>query len=336
MTLICMMEKIKVAERLQLLRHWLEGVLNSADFGLAPASNDASFRRYFRVGLADRSYIAMDAPPDKEDCGPFVRIARAMHAAGLHVPVVYAEDPVQGFLLLDDLGSVAYLDALNADSAEQLYTDAMTALLHLQSSDILMKIDLPPYNEALLVQEMSLFRDWYLGTHLSVELAPAQQVALQSIFKLLVENALAQPQVCVHRDYHSRNLMVVPDNNPGIIDFQDAVVGPVTYDLVSLLRDCYIQWPRERVEAWVMRHCDALINAGVVKDSDRQHFLRWFDLMGVQRHLKVAGIFARLNYRDGKPGYLKDIPLTLEYVREVAGRYAELSTLVKLLAALPE
>jgi hypothetical protein len=259
-----------------------------------------------------------------------------MHAAGLHVPVVHAEEHTQGFLLLDDLGIVAYLDALNEGSVEQLYLDAMRALLHLQSSDILSKIDLPPYSEALLIQEMSLFRQWYLRRHLSVELDPMQQDALQSVFSLLVENALAQPQVCVHRDYHSRNLMVVQDNNPGIIDFQDAVVGPVTYDLVSLLRDCYIQWPRERVEAWVMQHCDALIRAGVVKDTDRQHFLRWFDLMGVQRHLKVAGIFARLNYRDGKPGYLKDIPLTLGYVREVAGRYAELSTLVELLAALPE
>lgn len=319
---------------MQLLQAWLEQVLGTNDFGITPASNDASFRRYFRVTSSERSYVVMDAPPDKEDCGPFVRIAGAMHAVGLHVPVVHAEDHEQGFLLLDDLGSLSYLDALDESTVEKMYADAMAALLHLQDSDILAHIDLPSYNEALLMQEMSLFRDWYLGTHLGLELDTAQHDDLESVFAFLAKNALAQPQVCVHRDYHSRNLMLVEENNPGIIDFQDAVVGPVTYDLVSLLRDCYIDWPRERVEDWAMQHCDKLISQGIVRADDRDNFLRWFDLMGVQRHLKATGIFARLNHRDGKPGYLNDIPRTLGYVREVAERYDELSSLASLLATI--
>jgi hypothetical protein len=323
-----------MSERLAALRVWLTHVLGSQPSSIEPASSDASFRRYFRVRQDGRSWIVMDAPPDKEDCGPFVRIAAAMHEVGLHVPVVHAEDHAQGFLLLDDLGTTSYLDVLNPQTVESLYGDALDALLHLQNSDILAHIDLPAYDHALLMQEMELFRDWYLGTHLGLALDAATHVMLDEVFGLLADNALSQPQVCVHRDYHSRNLMQVSDNNPGIIDFQDAVVGAVTYDLVSLLRDCYISWPRQQVVSWAMQHCEHLIASGVLTDRDRGHFLRWFDLMGVQRHLKASGIFARLNHRDGKPGYLADIPRTLAYVRDVAGRYDELAGLAELLDSL--
>ena len=306
-------------------------VLGTDAFDMTPASNDASFRRYFRATLQDRSYVAMDAPPDREDCEPFVRIARAMHEVGLHVPEIHAEDHEQGFLLLDDLGTQSYLDSLDQYSVDSLYADAIESLLILQGSDILERIDLPPYDEALLMQEMGLFRDWYLGTHLGIDLSQEQANDLQQVFELLAASALEQPTVCVHRDYHSRNLMVVDEDNPGIIDFQDAVVGPITYDLVSLLRDCYIEWPRTLVESWAMQFYEELIEAGVISKDSRGNFLRWFDLMGVQRHLKATGIFARLNHRDGKPGYLNDIPRTLGYVKEVAGRYDELSSLAKLL-----
>jgi aminoglycoside/choline kinase family phosphotransferase len=324
-----------MSERLAALQRWVSEVLGSQPSSIEPASSDASFRRYFRVMHDGRSWIVMDAPPDKEDCEPFVRIAGAMHAVGLHVPVVHAEDHAQGFLLLDDLGTTSYLDVLNAQNVDDLYKDALAALLHLQNSDILKHLDLPAYDRTLLMQEMELFRDWYLHTHLGLTLDAATHQALDEAFVLLADNALSQPQVCVHRDYHSRNLMWLEDNNPGIIDFQDAVVGAVTYDLVSLLRDCYISWPRQQVEAWAIQHCGHLIDTGVLSARDRQHFLRWFDLMGVQRHLKASGIFARLNHRDGKPGYLDDIPRTLAYVREVARRYDELAGLAGILERLP-
>lgn len=324
-----------MSERLAALQTWVADVLGSQPSSIEPASSDASFRRYFRVVHDGQSWIVMDAPPDKEDCGPFVRIAAAMHAVGLHVPVVHAENHESGFLLLDDLGSTAYLDVLSPQNVDFLYGDALNALLHLQNSDILKHVVLPDYDRALLMQEMALFRDWYLGTHLGLSLDAATHAVLDETFALLADNALLQPQVCVHRDYHSRNLMWLKDNNPGIIDFQDAVVGAVTYDLVSLLRDCYISWPRQQVEAWAMQHCEHLIEAGVLSGGDREHFLRWFDLMGVQRHLKASGIFARLNHRDGKPGYLGDIPRTLAYVREVARRYDELAGLAGILERLP-
>lgn len=320
-----------MADRQQLLQQWLENVLGTSEFDLTPASNDASFRRYFRATLKNRSYVAMDAPPDKEDCGPFVKIARAMHEVGVHVPEIHAEDHEQGFLLLDDLGTQSYLDALNPHTVDELYADAIESLLVLQGSDILERIELPAYDEALLMQEMGLFRDWYLGAHLDFALSQQQQHDLQQVFELLAANALEQPTVCVHRDYHSRNLMVVDEDNPGIIDFQDAVVGPVSYDLVSLLRDCYIDWPRVLVESWAMQFADELVEIGVMDKDNRQDFMRWFDLMGVQRHLKASGIFARLKHRDGKPGYLDDIPRTLGYVKDVASRYEELERLSDLL-----
>ncbi len=316
--------------RLEQLEHWLVQTLRLPVERVEPASADASFRRYFRVFLEDGSTrVAMDAPPDKEDCGPFVAVAGRMAAAGLHVPQIHAQDLAQGFILLEDLGSRSYLDALDADSVDDLYRDAMGALLHLQRAPV---EGLPPYDRSLLEREMALFPDWLLERHLGVRLDAAGREMLARTFGALVDNALAQPVVCVHRDYHSRNLMWRTQNNPGVIDFQDAVAGPVTYDLVSLLRDCYIRWPVERVDAWVAGYHGAAVETGLLADVEFGRFLEWFDLMGVQRHLKAAGIFARLNHRDGKPGYLGDIPRTLGYIVEVADRRAvvvELAALIR-------
>ncbi|WP_127478250.1 aminoglycoside phosphotransferase family protein [Sulfurivermis fontis] len=322
-------ESATVPQRLEQLNHWLSRGLGLPAYDIAPASSDASFRRYFRIRFDGESRIVMDAPPDKEDSRPFVRIARALHAIGLHVPEILAEDLAQGFLLLSDLGSEQYLSSLNEASVGRLYGDAMGALLTLQACGPQQE-DLPPYDEALLLREMELFREWYLGRHLGLALSAAEQRLLDDTFRRLAQSALEQPKVAVHRDYHSRNLMVAP-HNPGILDFQDAVHGPVTYDLVSLLRDCYIAWPRAQVEAWALGYQELAIDSGILRGRDEERFLRWFDWMGVQRHLKATGIFARLNHRDGKPGYLKDIPRTLGYVREVAGRYSELAPLRTLL-----
>jgi len=306
-------------QRLRQLERWLEQSCHLSQHRIEPASADASFRRYFRVTRGDGStVIAMDAPPDKEDCRPFIAVAERMAAAGLHVPEIFARDLQQGFLLLEDLGARPYLGALNERTVERLYGDATCALLRLQRDATVE--GLPRYDRALLEREMQLFPDWLLATHLGLTLSGAEQQMLKTSFELLVGNALAQPVVCVHRDYHSRNLMVVEGNNPGIIDFQDAVAGPVSYDLVSLLRDCYIRWPSERVDGWVNAYHRAAQAEGLLGGVDAATFLEWFDLMGVQRHLKAAGIFARLNHRDGKPGYLDDIPRTLGYVVEVGRR----------------
>ena len=306
-------------ERLRQLEHWLEQSCQLPHHQIAPASADASFRRYFRVTLKDgRSLIAMDAPPDREDCGPFVAVAARMRQAGLHVPQIIEQDLAQGFLLLEDLGSVDYLSALNPDSAESMYSDATGALLRLQLNAPV--AGLPPYDRAMLLREMQLFPDWLLGKHLGLVLDTDEQEMLETAFECLVGNALAQPVVCVHRDYHSRNLMLLDVDNPGVIDFQDAVAGPVTYDLVSLLRDCYVRWPPEQVDGWVGEYFRAASSAGLLGVADEATFREWFDLMGVQRHLKAAGIFARLNHRDGKSGYLADIPRTLGYVVEVGQR----------------
>jgi len=315
-----------VPERLEKLKHWLESELDFSEYTLKPASADASFRRYFRVLHQGESLIVMDAPPDNEDSRPFIDVSRMLFDVGLNVPAVIDYDLEQGFLLLSDLGSRPYLDALNGDSVERLYGDALSALATIQTC-IPGNAGLPAYDRALLLKEMGLFREWLLGKHLAVSLDATQAMLVDAVFSLLADNALEQPQVCVHRDYHSRNLMVTQRNNPGILDFQDAVVGPVTYDLVSLLRDCYIDWPRMQVEDWALGYQQLALQSGILCEEHRDpvRFLRWFDLMGVQRHLKAAGIFARLNHRDGKPGYLGDIPRTLAYVVEVASRHDELS-----------
>ena len=313
-------------ERLEKLKHWLESELDFSEYRLKPASADASFRRYFRVAHQGESFIVMDAPPDNENSRPFIDISRMLFDVGLNVPAVIDYDLEQGFLLLSDLGSRSYLDELNGDSVERLYGDALSALATIQTC-IPGDAGLPAYDRALLLKELELFREWLLGRHLGITPDAAQAAAINAAFSLLVDNALQQPQLCVHRDYHSRNLMVRQRNNPGILDFQDAVIGPVTYDLVSLLRDCYIDWPRAQVEDWALGYQQLALQSGILREEhgDPVHFLRWFDLMGMQRHLKAAGIFARLNHRDGKSGYLGDIPRTLAYVVDVASRYDELA-----------
>lgn len=317
-------------ERIEAIKDWLHTLLNE-EFELEPASEDASFRRYFRVTHQGKTHIVMDAPPDKEDVHPFIDIARRLESAGVHVPHLFDADLEQGFLLLSDLGSTSYLSALNEQSVVALYGDALDALLKVQVAPI---NDLPYYNRELLHREMELFREWYLGRHLGLPLDRMLTARMETIYEPLIHSALEQPRVFVHRDYHSRNLMVTEENNPGVIDFQDAVIGPVTYDLVSLLRDCYIDWPRERVEQWTLQYRDMAVDKGIIGAVSDEVFLRWFDLMGVQRHLKATGIFARLNYRDGKPGYMNDIPRTLGYVIEVCSRHDSLEELKMLLAEI--
>jgi aminoglycoside/choline kinase family phosphotransferase len=322
-----------MSERLAELQYWLADELGFGDFTIVPASSDASFRRYFRVSSGKTSQIVMDAPPDKEDCGPFINIASALADLGLNVPLILEADVRRGFLLMSDLGSVHYLQALNEQNVERLYGDALHALRLLQTAPV-EDADLPDYDRDLLLREMALFRDWYLARHLQLAMGEALSEVLEQSFAFLADEALGQPRAWVHRDYHSRNLMVTEMSNPGILDFQDAVIGPVTYDLVSLLRDCYVRWPQERVTAWVRDYLALSQANGLLSGIDPQQFQRWFDLMGVQRHLKAIGIFARLNYRDGKPGYLPDIPRTLGYVLEVSERYSELSPLRRLLEEL--
>jgi aminoglycoside/choline kinase family phosphotransferase len=320
-----------LGERRESLQNWARQQLGWAHAELAPASADASFRRYFRIRHNGESYILMDAPPEKEDCAPFVRISRLLLGLGLHVPEILAEDHQHGFLLLSDLGSRLYLDELNQATVGRLYGDALEALAALQGCDPAAS-GLPSYDRRLLRFEMSLFTDWLLGTHLGLRLDERAARGLETVFGLLVENALEQPSVCVHRDFHSRNLMVCESHNPGILDYQDAVIGPLTYDLASLLRDCYVSWPRDRVQEWVLGYYELAQQAGVLRPGmvEETRFLRWFDLMGVQRHLKAAGIFARLNHRDGKAGYLGDIPRTLGYVQQVCADYPELGTLGRI------
>ena len=325
--------------RLAALKDWIGRVLRVSVYDIRPASADASFRRYFRVRAGGATYIAMDAPPEQEDMRPYVRIARRLHELGLNVPRILEQDLERGFLLISDLGERLYLAQLNADTVERLYGDALGALVVLQAGAFSRRAPdetplLPDYDAALLTRELELFREWYLGRHLGRALGARQHDVLDRSFEFLTRAALAQPRVWVHRDYHSRNLMVTDVNNPGILDFQDAVVGPVTYDLVSLLRDCYIAWPRARVEDWAKGYHELARQSGIPVGDDDALFLRWFDLMGVQRHLKASGIFARLNYRDGKPGYLPDIPRTLGYVLEVGARYPELEELHALLLEL--
>ncbi|MEN8168295.1 MAG: phosphotransferase [Pseudomonadota bacterium] len=318
-------------QRIKQLKDWLASLPGMDGFTFEPASGDASFRRYFRIGVGERSYIAMDAPPEQEDTGPFIRVAEAYEAIGLNVPHIHARNLQQGYLLLEDLGSRLYLDRLDKNSVDRLYADALGALVTIQACGP--RESLPDYDRALLLREMELFRDWLVGRQLGLDLSDAEHDMLDRTFGLLADSALEQPRVCVHRDYHSRNLMVTERHNPGILDFQDAVLGPVTYDLVSLLRDCYIDWPKARVEAWVMGYFELALQSGVLRKEHEEQFLRWFDLMGVQRHLKASGIFARLNRRDGKPGYLQDIPRTLGYIEAVAEAYAELKGLNELLQA---
>ena len=310
------------------LAAWLRGILATADFRFEPASEDASFRRYFRVRADSRTWVAMDAPPPMEDCRPFVSVLRLLRGAGVNAPQMHAADMDQGFVLLDDLGSRCYLDVVDEANADSLYTDAFETLLEMQCR--IGAGQVPAYDERRLRSELDLFPEWFLSRHLGIELEGTLALALDETFETLIEICREQPQVFVHRDYHSRNLMHLERRNPGVIDFQDAVDGPVTYDLVSLLRDVYVRWPEDRVDDWVDRYHERAAARRLV-DAGRERFRRWFDLTGVQRHLKIAGIFARLWHRDGKPRYLDDLPLTLAYLAEVSSRYAELDAVAKVL-----
>jgi hypothetical protein len=317
-------------QRARALRDWLAHWMPHAAGRLEPITGDASFRRYFRVSGADGSRVVMDAPPEHEDTAPFVDVAGRLVEAGVNAPHVLASEPRRGFLLLTDLGDRLYLDALDEASAPRLYDDALAALTCMQAR--VSSTGLPDYDAPRLHAEMELFRQWFLRAHLGIDPDPFRG-ELDAAFDALARAALEQPRVFVHRDFHSRNLLVTERDNPGVLDFQDAVAGPVTYDLVSLLRDCYIAWPEERVAAWIDDYRARALAAGI-ELPDKATLRRWFDLMGVQRHLKAIGIFARLWHRDGKPRYLADIPRTWGHVERLLPHYPELAPLARAAAAL--
>ncbi len=318
-------------ERIPALQAWLGRLFPAEKWHLEPASADASFRRYFRISLPDRgeSRIVMDAPPQQEDCRPFIQVANLLRQAGLNAPAVLAQDLEQGFLLLTDLGTTTYLGALqeNDARADVLFRDAIDALIAWQLAS--RPGVLPPYDAALLRRELDLFSDWYLARHLGLDLAPEQRQVLERMFALILETNLAQPAVYVHRDYMPRNLMLC-EPNPGILDFQDAVYGPISYDVASLVRDAFISWEEERALDWIVRYWDKARRAGLPAGADFGDFYRDLEWMGLQRHLKVLGIFARIHHRDGKPGYVEDTPRFARYVRAVAGRYNALAPLARL------
>ncbi len=313
-------------ERQQLILDWLQSVLGTGNYELQPASSDASFRRYFRTESADETVIIMDAPPDKEDSEPFVRVAGLMHDAGLNAPRVLAKDLSQGFLLLSDMGSQTYMSQLSVSNPDDLMSDAIDALVTWQASS--RSAVLPPYDRELLQRELSLFPDWFIGIHLGKELTGSQRDDWEKIVEVLVNAALAQPRVFVHRDYMPRNLMFCKPN-PGILDFQDAVEGPLAYDVLSLFKDAFISWSPHQVEKWRHEYWSKAESAGLPVPA-LVDFIRDFDLIGLQRHLKVLGIFARINYRDGKPHYLEDTPRFVRYIREIAPAYPEMAPLMSL------
>jgi len=309
---------------------WLASALPMRDLRVEPASADASFRRYFRATAGEQTWIIMDAPPEHEDCHPFVKVADLLHDAGLHAPRVIAQDLERGFLLLTDLGRTTFLVEMQRDvsRAPALFADAFDALVTWQLAS--REGVLPPYDEALLRRELGLFPEWYLGRHLGITLTDTEAATLETVFSRLLANVLAQPRVFVHRDYMPRNLMMSTPS-PGILDFQDAVYGPITYDVASLMRDAFISWPEADALDWIVRYWERARRAGLPVDGDFGSFYRDVEWMGLQRHLKVLGIFARLHYRDGKAGYLDDTPRFIAYVRAVAGRYVELKPLIPLL-----
>ncbi len=316
--------------RFQELQAWTADALQLAAVDLQALPADASFRRYFRVQHGDRSFVVMDAPPAREDCRPYVKVAGLLKAAGLHAPEVLAQDLARGYLLLSDLGRQCYLDALQHGDADALFADAISALVRWQCStrpDVL-----PQYERALLRRELNLFPEWYLARHLGVTLDAAGQAQLHAVFGLLEDSALAQARVFVHRDYMPRNLMVSTPN-PGVLDFQDALYGPITYDVATLFKDAFISWSAGQIERWRRQYWQQARGAGLPLPEFGE-FARACDWIGMQRHFKVLGIFARLNYRDGKPDYLKDTKRFLNYVCETGARYREFTPLLKLLDAV--
>jgi aminoglycoside/choline kinase family phosphotransferase len=325
--------------RLVELTEWLQGSGLVDAASARPASEDASFRRYFRVDVLPEhravhgaTLVAMDAPPERENVPAFVKVDHLLAEAGVSVPRIAAENVARGYLLLSDLGTTTYLQALNPDSAATLYAEALSALVRIQQAS--RPGVLPEFDRAFMLRELNIFPEWYIGKHLAATLSAAQQKELDKVFEAILANCLAQPQVYMHRDYHSRNLMWMDEGNPGIIDFQDAVYGPVTYDAASLLRDAYVSWDEELVLDCLIRYWQHARSVGLPVRKDFDDFYQDFEYMALQRHLKILGIFCRLNYRDGKAMYLGDLPTVLEYVRKTANRYRDLKPLVKLLDAL--
>jgi len=308
--------------RLSDLKSWIASIGSVPSFEIAPLAGDASFRRYFRLSAPNQSWVVMDAPPGKEDIQPFVIVAKAFSEINVQVPHIYAYDLKQGFILLSDLGDKLYLNLLNESNVDELYTQALQVLPHIQTcSREIENWQLPIFGEQLIRYETNLFLDWFLAKHLNMTVTTELSKLVENVFSVLLQSATEQPQVCVHRDYHSRNLLLLEDNQVGVLDFQDAVWGPITYDAVSLLRDCYVAWPRQQIENWALSFYDMLDT----KKFSREQYLRWFDLMGMQRHIKVLGIFSRLCYRDQKPGYINDFPRILNYLLSVSERYPEFS-----------
>ena len=319
-------------DRYNSLQNWLTEILGTSVFNLKPASEDASFRTYHRLFLKNKTFIVMDAPPEQENCKAFIKITKKLRACDVNVPIIHNVNIEQGFLLLSDLGNDLYLNKLNKSSIYELYSDAVSTLVSIQ---VLVNVGgVDGYDKSLLISEMNLFREWLIEKHLNIKLSDSQVKILTTLFDLLVNNALQQPKVFVHRDFHSRNLMVTKENNPGVIDYQDAVYGPISYDLVSLLKDCYIKWPKEEIDKWIDFYLNKLYEEKAQYKINRDEFIRWFDLMGVQRHLKASGIFMRLSHRDGKHNFLKDIPRTLSYILDLKETYEELQPICIILEEL--
>ena len=319
-------------DRYNSLQNWLTEILGTSAFNLKPASGDASFRIYHRLFLKNKTFIVMDAPPEQENCKVFIKITKKLRACDVNVPIIHNVNIEQGFLLLSDLGNDLYLNKLNKSSIYELYSDALSTLVAIQ---VLVNVGgVDEYDKSLLISEMNLFREWLIEKHLNIKLSDSQVKILTTLFDLLVNNALQQPKVFVHRDFHSRNLMVTKENNPGVIDYQDAVYGPISYDLVSILKDCYIKWPKEEIDKWIDFYLNKLYEEKAQYRINRDEFVRWFDLMGVQRHLKASGIFARLSHRDGKHNFLEDIPRTLSYILDLKETYEELQPICIILEEL--
>ncbi len=320
-----------IDDRVSLLHDWLSGLFPGVSLTVLPLAGDASFRRYFRLRAEKQDFIVMDAPPEKENCDAFIAIANAFQNTSARFPRVFAANLSLGFLLLSDFGDQQLQPLLNAQSVDELYRSAMDVLLQIQHCSHIPHYDLPHFSSELFWREFEILDTWYIKKNLSKTLSQSDATQLKAIYELLINSALSQPQVFVHRDYHSRNIMLCADGVLGILDFQDAVMGPITYDLVSLLRDCYVAWPQARVEAWVNYFYELLQKDRQLESIELETVMRWFDWMGLQRHLKCLGIFSRLHYRDGKNGYLKEIPRVLDYVLSVCDRYPELHALRNIL-----
>ncbi|HVV69194.1 MAG TPA: phosphotransferase [Gammaproteobacteria bacterium] len=327
-----MISPLPTHERLANFQHWISRHLSENPIKLTPLAGDASFRQYFRIKLHDKTFIAVDAPPELENSHSFVALAKVFAKQGLKVPEVIQADLDQGFMLQTDLGDNLFFHVLNSSNVDRLYKQALEKLLLIQSCHQDNGWHFPIFDFALFAEELKRFQHWYLLTHLQLNLTEQTQTLLTETFQALIQSALSQPQLCVHRDYHSRNLLQLADGDLGIIDFQDALMGPITYDVVSLLRDCYLAWPPEQVEEWALFYYELAVDAALLPAGSSQQFLRWFDWMGIQRHLKAIYIFARKWHRDGNDIYLNDIPRTLNYVLEVSAKYPELTEFRRFLS----